>query len=186
MNRNGSVIIIVLLVILILAAGGVAYAYYLWGRVLNSPPVEITERDLTTPSEDVTVDLLVKSTAAGIQGAERARRDAIRVGALTQAENGVVSYFNKNGHFPLVKNWAQLQEALLTVNLTIPNDPNLSSGHPNYVYATDTNGSGYVFKAILEDPESQQFQRAPKFMDFSNIGISMTCDQLKRELCISI
>ena len=110
------------------------------------------------------IGILAGVVLVGLRGTGPQARDSRRAADLRQVQNGLELYYNKYSKYPTVATWALLKDELVgttaaprTLGISnIPQDPvNDTATSKVYSYATDTGGTTYVLRALLEETGSK-------------------------------
>lgn len=101
------------------------------------------------------IGLLAALILVGLSSFRTRGRDTRRIADLKEVQNGLEVYYMKNGVYPDVGSWEELETALRGAGAgnSIPRDP---VNTDPYLYRYCTNGQSYVLGAQLEDAGANQ------------------------------
>jgi general secretion pathway protein G len=141
------------------------------------------------------IAILASVVLVGLGPTQSLGRDARRASDLTEVQNALELYYNKNGKYPVEagKQWTDLQADLEAAGVginSVPNDPNAGS---NYIYGTDAAGTTYVIGANMESAQDGFWNNyaAPGNLGLTVAGdttggVKMTCTAAGKQFCLSL
>lgn len=117
------------------------------------------------------IGLLSSVVLVGL-GTFRARgRDTRRITDIRSTQTILELYYAKNGQYPAVGSWSDLESAIAGAGVgasSLPNDP---INGQNYEYGASSNNQRYVVGAVLEDGDHSALRNDVDGVGVDNYGV---------------
>jgi prepilin-type N-terminal cleavage/methylation domain-containing protein len=100
------------------------------------------------------IAILASVVLVGLGPTQQAGRDARRISDLSEVQNGLELYYNKNGNYPdpsSGQTWSALQTLLTGAGVGVSSVPSDPSSNRSYQYWWSVGATSYVLGATLEN-----------------------------------